>query len=152
MPYETHFVDGGKGVLKLGHGLVTSADLLASSLQRSLDVERNRQRLIKYGLVDLSKTTELQVSIDTVHKLVEIDRKIAEYSPGCFVAVVAPDCLAFGMSRLWASFTKEIGWNAHVFRDRESALEWLRTMLGNGNPENCPYDDFPFLRPGPEKP
>src|ERR1700677_3679868 len=133
MPYETHFVDAGKAVHKIGIGVVTSADILSSALKRSRDEARNSEHIIKYSLVDYSQTTDLQVTIETMHQLVEINRRTAQYSPGCFIAVVAPDCMMFGMARIWASFTKEIGWEANVFRDRESALVWLRTMLSNGN-------------------
>lgn len=152
MPYETHYVDMGKGIHKIGYGVVTSAEILSSAVQRSLDEERNRNHLVKYALIDFSKMTELQATTDTVKKLVEVNRKTAQYLPGSFVAIVAPDDLVFGMSRMWAGFAEELGWTANVFHDRESALEWLRTELGHGNPDDCPFDEFPSLKPEKEKP
>lgn len=147
MPYETHIVDAGKGLHKVGRGVVTSAEILASSLQRSIDVARSGQNPVKYALLDFSATTEFQVSRETVMQVLEIDRRIARYSDGCFVAAVAPDELIFGMARTWSSFTKDIGWESQVFRDRETAKEWLRTRLGNGNACDCPLDEFPSLKP-----
>ncbi len=138
MPYETHIVDQGKGIYKIGHGVVTSAEILASSLQRSIDVKKAGHNPVKYALLDFSRTTELQVSRDTVMQVLDIDREIARYSSGCFIAAVAPDSLIFGMARLWSSFSKDIGWEAQVFRDREVAKEWLRIQLGHGNPTTVP--------------
>jgi len=147
MPYETRFVDGDKGVHSYGAGIVTSADLLTNALRRTLDEERNSKRLIKYGLIDFSAMTEFQVSRETVKQLLGINSTMSQYSPGALVAIVAPDEFAFGMSRMWASLAHEIGWKANVFRDRELAMQWLRTELGGGNPAACPYDEFPSLRP-----
>jgi hypothetical protein len=147
MPYETHIVDMGKGVHKIGHGVVTSADIISSSLQRSIDVAKSGQNPVKYALLDFSGTTEFRVARDTVMQVLEIDRKIASYSTGCFVAAVAPDSLIFGMARIWSGLTKELGWESQVFYDRESAKTWLRTKLGDGNPDNCSLDEYPSLRP-----
>jgi hypothetical protein len=152
MPYETYLVDDGKGVYKIGHGVVTGADILASSLRRSIQVQNSGENPVKYALIDFSRTTEFHVSRDTVSQVLEIDRRVARYSVGCFVAAVAPDCLIFGMARIWSSFTKDIGWESQVFRDLESAKQWLRTRLGDGNPDNCPYDQYPTLRPGNDVP
>ena len=152
MPYETHIVDKGKGVHKIGHGVVTSSEILSSSLQRSIDVKKAGSNPVKYALLDFSRVTELQVSRDTVMQVVEIDREIARYSGGCFIAAVAPDSLMFGMARLWSSFSKDLGWESQVFRNRETAKEWLRMQLGHGNPDDCPLDEYPFLTGGEEAP
>jgi hypothetical protein len=145
MPYETHIVDLGKGIHKVGHGVLTSAELIASSLQRSIDLKKAGGSAVTYGLIDLTGVTELQISSETVMRLLEIDRQVSQFSQACHVAVVAPECLAFGMARLWSSFSRDIGWESQVFRDRESAKAWLRKNLGAGDPDQCTLEDYPFL-------
>jgi len=145
MPYDTHIVDRGKGVYKVGHGVVTSADLMASSLQRSIDLKQAGQSAVRYGLIDLTAVTDLQVSSQAVMRVLEIDREVSQFSRDCFVAVVASESLAFGMARLWSSFAKDIGWESQVFRDRESAKAWLRKNLGGGDPTQCTAEEYPFL-------
>jgi hypothetical protein len=147
MSYETHIVDMGRGVHKFGIGIVTSAEILANALERTIDAKKKGENSSKYALVDFTGTTEFQVTSDTVMQLFEINRKLAQYTGEYFVATVAPDSLAFGMSRLWSSMSKDIGWESQVFRDRESAKAWLRTKLGHGNPDACSLDDFPSLAP-----
>ena len=147
MPYETHIVDQGRGVHKIGHGVVTSAEILASALERSIDVKKKGQNPVKYALIDFTGTTDFQVTTDTVMQLFEINRKLSSFTTKYYVATVAPDSLVFGMSRLWSSMTKDIGWDSQVFHDRESAKEWLRTQLGGGNREACSLDDYPSLKP-----
>jgi len=148
MPYETHIVDGGKGVHKIGLGIVTSVEILTSSLQRSIDVEKSGKHTAKYALLDFTRTTEFQVSRDTVMRILELDRKIARYSDEFFVAAVAPDSLIYGFARSWSSLSKDLGWESQVFRDRASAVEWLRTKLGHGNPDNCSLKEYPSLASG----
>ena len=145
MPYDTHIVDNGKGVYKVGYGVVSSADLLTSSLQRSIDLKPAGTSAVRYGLIDLTAVTDLQVSSEAVMRVLEIDRQVAQFSRNCFVAVVASESLAFGMARLWSSFAKDIGWESQVFRDRESAKAWLRKNLGSGDPDQCSPEEFPFL-------
>ena len=149
MPYETRVVDQGKGVHKTGIGVLTSAELLSSSVQRAIEESQKEEHLVRYALLDFTRTTEAQVSAETILKLAQLDRNNAQFSRGCFVASVAPDPLVFGLARQWSSYAKDLGWEAQVFHDRESAKEWLRTRLGNGDHTQCSAADYPSLQPGP---
>jgi hypothetical protein len=150
MPYETHIVDMGKGIYKVGSGVVTSTELLANSLQRSIDLKQAGESPVKYGLIDFTAMTELQVSNETVMRLLEIDRQVSQFTRDCFVAVIAPESLAFGMARLWSGFTRDLGWESQVFRDAESAKAWLRKHLSGGDPEKCSPEEYPFLNSVPK--
>jgi hypothetical protein len=140
MPTETHYVDGGKGMQHRCHGVMTSIEILAMARMDAVDVEATRK--LKYFLYDMSGVTDLQISTDTVAKLVESNRAIAEFSKGLVGAVVAPNPLAFGMSRMWQNFAYDIDWKVQVFQDRAVAIQWLREQLGDGDAEI----DYPSLK------
>lgn len=144
MPYETHYVDSGKGVHKIGSGVVTSAEIIHGAIQEAADEERARK--LKYGLVDFSQITELQVTTTMIRQIVEINRKLATFTPGVFVALVAPSPLAYGMSRLWLTFSEDLGWKAQVFRHRPDAIVWLRKNLGAGDDTIDVCEAYPSLK------
>jgi hypothetical protein len=146
MSYDTYYVDSGKGVHKMGVGVVTSTDILLSSMQESTNEERARK--LRYGLIDFTQTTELQVTTEVVRQLVEINRKMARLTPGAFVAVVAPSPFTYAMSRMWHTFSADLGWTAHVFHGRPEAIAWLRKQLGAEDELSPVLDEFPSLKAG----
>jgi hypothetical protein len=144
MPYESYYVDSGKGLHKIGSGIVTAREISVSAAEVAADVERARK--LKYALIDFSQTTELQVTPEIIRQVIEVNRKTAQVTPGAFVAVIAPDPLAYGISRLWQTFTEDLGWNAHVFRGRPAAIMWLRQKLGLEGTIGEACDEYPSLR------
>ena len=124
MPYESYYVDSGKGLLKVGTGVVTAMEIYHNALQVAADVERSKK--LKYALIDFSQTTELQATPDSIRQVIEVNRKTAQLTPGAFVAIIAPDPFAFGISRFWQAFAEDLGWSANVFHGRPAAIMWLR--------------------------
>lgn len=127
MPYTSLYIDGGRGVLKTGSGIVTGPQILAVARDFSLD-EIRLCRLV-YALVDFSEIDEMQVTPDEVRLIVEVHRKTAVFTPGVLVAIIAQDPLAFGISRFWQSFSEDLGWKAIVVHTRPEAITWLREQL-----------------------
>lgn len=124
MPYETEIVDGGRGLIHRGHGVVTLEEILSA-------IDRTRQnteliRSMRYALVDWTEVAELQATDANVRRTVDADRPVARLSPGLPVALVAPSDYLFGISRMWQAHVTALGWHAVVFRDRPSADAWLR--------------------------
>jgi len=144
MPYETFYVDSGKGVHKYGRGVVTSTEMLSASLRESSDEERSRK--LRYGLVDFSETTDLQITPEVIRQLVEINRKLASYTPGAFVAIVAPTDFPYAMARLWQTFSQDLGWSANVFHSRPAAIGWLRKQLRIEDESGDVLNEYPSLR------
>ena len=144
MPYETLYVDSGRGIHKIGSGLVTSAEIIQSGVHEANNPERISK--FKYALIDFSQTTDLQMTPDGVKQLVEVNRKSARVTQGVFVAVVAPSPLAYGLSRMWQIFAEDMGWNAHVFNTRMDALAWLRKQLKAADDSVDILVEFPSLK------
>ncbi len=144
MPYTTHYVDDGKGIHKYGTGVVTGLELFSSALEQSLDEKRARK--IRYGLIDFSGTTEMTATPADIRRLVELDRKMAEFTPGALVAIVAPDPLPYAMARLWHTLADDLGWNANIFHTRADAIAWLRKHLLALDDSDPELKEFPSLK------
>lgn len=123
MPFTTHYVDDGKGVHKIGAGIVTGLEIFSSALQGGLDGERARK--LRYGLIDFSDTTEMRVTPDDVRRIVEMNRKVADINPRAIIAIVAPADLPYAMARLWHTLSDDLGWKKNVFHTRADAVSWL---------------------------
>jgi hypothetical protein len=148
VPFEAYFVDSGKGVHKHGVGIVTSAEIIASTLDDTQNEARGRQ--LRYALIDFTQTTELRVTPGMIPRILEISRKSASFSPGIFVAIVAPNPFAFAMSRIWQSFAEGIGLHTLIFGDRAEAFAWLKGRLQ----DKGSLEDYPALSdmPRPDAP
>ena len=143
MPYTARYVDDGKGVHKTGSGIVTGLEIFVSAIEESRDQERARK--LRYGLIDFSEVTEMKVTPDDIHRIVEANRKTASLTPKAVVAIVAPAALPYAMSRLWHTLSDDLGWKAHVFHARADAVAWLKKhLLGPDNSLATP-DQFPSL-------
>lgn len=143
MPFEAHFVDDGKGVHKLGVGVVTASEIINSTRDDTLN--EGRGRMLRYALIDFSQTTDLRVTPDVIPQIVEVSRKSASFSPGVSVAIVAPNPFLFAMSRIWQSFSGGLGLTARVFDTRRDAIEWLRTQLHIASETGDILNEYPSL-------
>jgi len=144
MPYTTTYVDDGKGMHKFGTGLVTGLELLSSALEQNLD--ETRARKLRYGLVDFSGTTDMNVTPVDIRRLVEMNRKMASYTPGAFIAIVAPSPLPYAMARLWHTLADDLGWNANIFHTRPDAIAWLRKQLLPPDDPDRGLKQYPSLK------
>ncbi len=142
MPYTSTYVDQGKGVHKVASGIVTGLELFTSSLREPLIESRARQ--LRYGLIDYSDTTEMRVTPDDIRRIVELDRKTAELTPGGLVAIIAPSPLPYALARLWHTLADDLPWKSNVFHNRADALAWLRLeLLAQNNTDSL--EDYPSL-------
>ncbi|HEV3271526.1 MAG TPA: hypothetical protein VGZ93_05030 [Candidatus Methylacidiphilales bacterium] len=145
MPYTTSYVDDGKGVFKTGSGIVTGLEIFSSALQESSNEARSRK--LRYGLVDFSDVEEMKVTPEDIRRIVEMNRKLAAFTPGALVAIVAPTELPYALARLWHTFSDDLGWKANVFHARADAIAWLRKeLLAKEGPSDA-LDQFPSLQP-----
>ncbi len=80
-----------------------------------------------FSLTDLSGVGQLKVEAADFDLLVELHRKLAQFTrPGLPVAVIARTELAYGVSRMWQIASESTGWESKVFRERAPAEAWLR--------------------------
>jgi hypothetical protein len=144
MPYVASYVDDGKGVHKMGIGIVTGLEIYNSCMQASLDKEKSSK--LRYGLIDFTDTTEMQVTPGDVRRLVEMNRRLASFTPGALIALVAPAALPYAIARLWHTLSDDLGWESNVFHTRPDAIAWLRKEIQTRAGSSAVLDEFPSLR------
>ena len=144
MPYIASYLDGGKGVHKKGSGVVTGPELFAAALADRSDEARARK--LRYGICDFSEATDMQVTPVQIRQLVEINRKMAELTPGGIVAIVAPGSLSYALARLWHTLTDDLGWTSNVFYTRPDAIAWVRKQLLAQDDSDPELSQYPSLK------
>lgn len=81
------------------------------------------------ALIDFADVIATQLSPAGIAAVAEAMRGQANVSPDARIAIVAPDPLAFGMSRMYQSLTDDYLPNLRVFRSRAEAEGWV---VGDG--------------------
>ncbi len=147
MPYTTSYVDDGRGVHKMGSGIVTGLEIFASDLQESLNEARAPK--LRYGLIDFSETTELKVTPEDIRRIVELNRKMVILTTHALVAIVAPTPLPYAMARLWHTISDGLTWKANIFHTRPDAIAWLRKELIFRKGSSSVLEHFPSLHQTP---
>jgi len=135
MPYRTWYTEDG-GVIHVGEGVVTGAEILASAAQDHKDAERARS--FRYGLADFSSATQLDVTAAQMRAIADENARLAGLVPRAVVAVVAPADHIYGVARMWEFHTDGVGWETWVFRDRATAVAWLRERCPGALPDAGP--------------
>src|SRR4030095_14566446 len=75
-------------------------------------------------LVDLRGLSGAGVTSSAVRRLGETSVQVHRGAPAVRVAIVAPDNLAYGLSRMYGAFAEESGSEHRVFRSVEEAMAW----------------------------
>ena len=126
MPLTINYKDDGKGIEILASGTVHGREIIDAHKEIYSEKNLKRQR---YQIIDRTHCTDYDVSTDEVKKIAEIDRSASLINPHIIIAIVAPDDLQYGMSRIWQAYADESGFMTRVFRDRKSADLWLAEHL-----------------------
>lgn len=127
MAFSTEYIDGGRGVLHVGHGIVTGNELIAAA-EHNLQAVRDGMPL-RYGLGDFSGITRYAASPEEVQEVARIHAEIAALIGDAFTATIAPSDHAYGMSRLWGAYADVTGWEIGIFRTRAEADAWLAPRI-----------------------
>ena len=137
MSFTTQFTPDGLGVIQVGEGVVTGAEMIAHTMEISRTAER--MKAIRYGFVDLARTTRLDVTPAQVRAIAEEGAKVAALvSSGVTVAVAASSDHVYGVARMWEFHSDGNGLETWVFRDRAAALAWLRERCPGAVPDEPP--------------
>jgi hypothetical protein len=94
----------------------------------------------------MTETKELQVTPADIRQLVELNRKMATYTTGAIVAIVATDELTYAMARLWHTLCDEFDWTINVLHTRADAVAWIRKQLIIQDLADPEFSEHPFLR------
>lgn len=126
MPIELRYRDGGAGVVYICTGVVTAADFDKAS-EEVYSEERIDQ--LRYQLVDFSATEHLDSNLEDIRRSAEIDAVAANENPNFVIAIVGPDDLTFGISRMWQAVVPNSDHRTRVFRSVSDAECWIKDTL-----------------------
>ena len=126
MPVRIHYREDGIGLELTASGVLTGHEVFEMNKELYSGELLKRQR---YQLVDCLDVGEFLVTPGQARKLAEQDLAAAKMNPDMVIAVIADNDLGFGMSRMWESFVDRGTLRTRVFRDRESAEEWLESVV-----------------------
>ena len=91
-------------------------------------------------LVDLRRGILDSINFDFIQALVDSSVKNGKTTEvGSRIAVIVPDDISFGLSRMHATLSFDIWWEHAVFRTSEKALLWLKlpANLANDLLDDC---------------
>jgi hypothetical protein len=131
MPYATEFVEGGRGIIFRGFGILTEDELVEARLALKSNPEAMRQ--VAFALIDLKNVDELNLDGKSVRRLVGIDELLAKLATNMIVGIVAPSDHIFGIARMWGANAGDAGWPIHVVRSPAEANAWFAEMLAPGH-------------------
>jgi len=83
----------------------------------------------KYQIIDFTKCTSFQLSSDDMRTIVEVDLETSKSNPDIIIAIIAPQDIAFGMSRVYEAYADETGFRINVFRNKEESQLWIQNQL-----------------------
>lgn len=126
MPIKLKNLDVGLGGAIVGKGIVTGEEIIEAN--NDLLSLKEKLKKTKYCIIDYSDATQYDVSTPEVEIIAAQDSEIAKYIPEYIVAVIAPNNLEFGVSRMWESVVKVKGlnWDTMVFKNRDDAEKWVK--------------------------
>lgn len=124
MSYTIEYTADGKGVYRMGEGVVTGAELVEAALSESSD--ETRARGLRWGLIDLSRVTRLAVTAADLRAISEANLRLASLTPRVVVGVVTGGNGVFSTVQMWQAMAKATGWKIEVFQSRAEAEAWIR--------------------------
>ena len=131
MPVELMETDGGRGVVIVGRGTVTTEEYLSVHVPHVGDLRAISRYL--YSLSDYTRVDRVEVGSEAVRDIAHLCQAAYEANPGLLVALCATEDRAFGLSRMWEAFLGSPSWETMAFRTRPPAEEWLRARLADGS-------------------
>lgn len=129
MPIKVRYLDNGIGVSLIGEGKIVGDDIIKAN--RKIFASAEKMKKYKYGLVDYSRITEIDVSASEVDKIAAQDKKASEFIPEAVLAIAAKKDLEFGLTRMWEIIVENSGlpWETMVFRDINKAEKWIKQKV-----------------------
>ncbi len=124
MPITIQDVDGGRGVLIRGEGVVEREQFLAA-FQKHLCEDQEALSRVVFSLSDYTAVTALDVLGRDVDQIAVWIRDAAPVLRDPVIAFAAPQDLVFGLARMWEIMTDQMDLPVRVFRSRREAEDWI---------------------------
>jgi hypothetical protein len=84
---------------------------------------------LKYWIIDTTSCDDIKLNSINVDSQIDMIKTNTHMYPNIITALVAPNDLIFGMSRMFQMKAESVGIETMVFGDRASADEWVADEL-----------------------
>ena len=128
MPMEITDLDGGRGNLISGTGVVTEEEYV-ETFKRHLSQNLDKFKRYRYSICDYTNVTDTNVSTAAITLISNLCEKAAAVNPAAVVAVVASQDWIYGLARMGQSLMYGVGWEQMAFRCRVDAEVWVKERV-----------------------
>ena len=123
MPYTITWMT--KGVIWAFHGTITGQD----GIKANQDIYGDpRFDDLRYGIVDLSKAKQFNLSAEDVEIAAALDEAATLSNPRLVVAIVTVEKEALKFAELYKSAMTKTNWKVEIFPSMEDAEDWVRLL------------------------
>jgi len=126
MPIEIKYSNNNTGVQFSAVGDVCGQDIIKSCKEV---FQSNEFSKLKYWISDRERCTQYNVSSAEVREISNLNINAAKLNPTLLVAVISENDHQFGISRMYKSYTDDAAFKTSVFRDRQTAKNWINSEL-----------------------
>jgi len=126
MPVEIEYTKDNIGVVLFAKGIVTGKEL-TTTIKNVYNDERFIS--LKYWIGDRTACGRFLLNEKELVAIAKLNEKESQRNPGILLALVAPNAEAFGVSRQFEAHGEDSKFVTQVFRDRQSANEWIDQNL-----------------------
>jgi hypothetical protein len=128
MAIKTIDIDGGKGVLFVGRGLVTDKEFVDIYKAHLTQNEKKFSRY-RYSLSDFEGIKDTDIKSESIEYIANLCENASRINPHPIVAWAAKETLIYGLSRMVEILMSGTNWETMVFKSRADAVQWIRKRV-----------------------
>ena len=122
MSIHLSYIDNNKGIYVSLEGEVTLNDFISAASDAYSEEHIQDQ---KYQIIDFTNCSSFNLSTNDMLEIAKIDKKASIKNPSIRIAIIAPNDLTFGMSRVYEAYADDTGFDIKVFRNSNDAKLWI---------------------------
>jgi len=122
MPVKINILHNGTGIEFISSGTVTGKEIIEAN--KKIYTPEYLSRL-KYKIIDRTTCTEYRVTIEEMLIIADQDIEASKINKKITIILVSPTQLQFGMTRMWQALSAETGFKSEIFKNRESADDYM---------------------------
>jgi hypothetical protein len=127
MPYQTEITNDGTGILRTWTGAVTGQEITEAAASL-VPADRDAAH-ISHLLIDLTRVTSFDVSVEEINAYMAFQEENAEILGPIPVALVAPKASSPSLARMYGALVGITSWEVFPFRTVSEARVWLTASL-----------------------
>ena len=126
MPLNIKYSNNPEGIEVCAFGHIDDGEILEA--YKEIYSEENIKNR-KYFLIDRSECKETNMTNEGIEKIAALDRDALKINPSLIIVHIAPTDFQFGLTRIWQAHMADDKSLLGIFRDRESAEDWVKSKL-----------------------